>query len=84
MPRAGDGGGVEGGLGVYRHLTQAGFAHKGGGPRRGGLGGQGIYRHLTQGRLSTQGLRSVAVGFLCRGSFMRNHGAAAVGTLNGT
>ena len=67
MPRAGDGGGGEGGLGVYRHLTQAGFAHKGGGPGRGGLGGQGIYRHLTQGRLSTQGLRSVAVGFLCKG-----------------
>ena len=27
---------------------------------RGGLGGLGVYGHLTQGRLSTQGLRSVA------------------------
>ena len=35
MSRAGDGGtGGEGGLGVYRHLTQPGVAHKG----RGGGG----------------------------------------------
>ena len=32
----------------------------------GGLGGLGIYRHLTQGRLSRQGLRSVASGFRVR------------------
>ena len=34
MSRAGDGDGGEGGLGVYKHLTQVGFAHnkgKGGG-----------------------------------------------------
>ena len=57
MPRAGDGGGGKGGLGVYRHLTQVDFAHKGrgewgkGAGGRGGLGGLGVYRHLTQGRL---------------------------------
>ena len=33
-PEQGTGEGGEGGLGVYRHLTQAGFAHKGGGPGR--------------------------------------------------
>ena len=32
----------------------------------GGLGGLGVYRHLTQGRLSRQGLRSVASGFRVR------------------
>ena len=53
--------------GVYKHLTQVGFAHKGrgewgkgAGGGGGGLGGLGVYRHLTQRRLSTQGLRSVA------------------------
>ena len=46
-PEQGTGEGGEGGLGVYRHLTQAGFAHKGGGPGRGGLGGQGIYRQAS-------------------------------------
>ena len=68
MPRAGDGGGGKGGLGVYRHLTQVGYAHKGKGGgswgrgrgARGGLGGLGVCRHLTQERLSTQGFRSVA------------------------
>ena len=64
MPRAGDGGGGKGGRlqasDPSRLCTQReGGAGEGGGGE-GGLGGLGVYRHLTQGRLSTQGLRSVA------------------------
>ena len=60
--------GGEGRLGVCRHLPLVGFAHKG--RAVGGVGERvGVYRHLTQGS---------------GGSFMRNHGAAAVGTLRGT
>ena len=63
--------------------TQRGGSGGRGRGGRGGLGGLGVYRHLTQGKLSTQGLRSVAsrvqgsgsglgsklqgLGFLCRG-----------------
>ena len=58
-PEQGTGGRGGGGAGRLQTSDPSRLCTQGEGGR-GGLGGLGVYRHLTQGRLSTQGLRSVA------------------------
>ena len=76
----GDGGG--GGAGRLQTSDPSRLCTQGEGGR-GGLGGLGVYRHLTQGRLSTQGLRSVASRFTVRVSGFGLQGSGLGSQLQG-